>query len=158
MTPAPTPMRSDDIGPTNPDAGVMATNPATAPLAAPRTVGFPRYIHSITIHDRAAAAVALFVTTNALVANPPAATALPALNPNHPNHSRLAPKTVIGRLCGAMFSFPWPKRRPRTRAHARPETPELICTTVPPAKSSAPIPPLVPIQPPLPHTQWASGS
>ena len=34
------------------------------------------------------------------------------------------------------------------------DTPELMCTTVPPAKSSAPMPP---IQPP-PHTQWASGS
>ena len=34
------------------------------------------------------------------------------------------------------------------------DTPELMWTTVPPAKSSAP---MSPIQPP-PHTQWASGS
>ena len=56
----------------------MATNPAIAPLAAPRTVGFPRYIHSITIQVNAAAAVAVFVTTKALVANAPEATALGA--------------------------------------------------------------------------------
>src|SRR3990167_7336040 len=35
-TPAPAPMRMEEIGPTNPDAGVIATRPATAPLAAPR--------------------------------------------------------------------------------------------------------------------------
>ena len=133
----------------------MATNPATAPLAAPRTVGFPRYIHSITIQVNAAAAVAVFVTTKALVANAPEATALPALNPNQPNHSSDAPKTVMGRLCGAMLSFPYPIRRPKTNAHAKADTPELMCTTVPPAKSSAP---RFRSHPPTPHTQCASGS
>ena len=39
-------------------------------------------------------------------------------------------------------------------AHTNAETPELMCTTVPPAKSRAPIPP---IQPPTPHTQWHKG-
>src|SRR5712692_3346566 len=147
-------MAMDESGPTNPDAGVIATSPATAPLAAPRTVGFPRYSHSATIHANAAEAVAVLVTTNALVASAPAATALPALKPNHPNHSIEAPKTVIGRLCGAMFSLPYPRRRPSTKAHANPETPELMWTTVPPAKSNAPSPPFAPSQPPLAHTQW----
>jgi len=31
----------DAIGPTQPDAGVIATNPATAPVAAPTILGFP---------------------------------------------------------------------------------------------------------------------
>ena len=145
----------EEIGPTNPDAGVIATKPATAPLAAPSTVGFPRYIHSTAIQASAAAAVAVLVTTNALVASAPAATALPALKPNHPNQRSDAPSTVIGRLCGAMCSFPYPRRRPSTRAHASAATPELMCTTVPPAKSSAP---RFLIHPPTAHTQCASGS
>ena len=39
-------------------------------------------------------------------------------------------------------------------AAARAEMPELMWTTVPPAKSRAP---MAPIQPP-PHTQWQSGA
>src|SRR5574341_1885020 len=92
------------IGPTNPEAGVMATSPATAPLAAPRTVGLPLELHSASIQARAAAAVARCVTTNALVASLLAAIALQALNPNQPNQSREAHVTVIVRLCGGIGS------------------------------------------------------
>src|SRR5512139_2047698 len=95
-----------DIGPTNPDAGVMATNPATAPDAAPRTVGLPRYPHSNSIHERAAAAVEIWVTTNADVAREPEATALPPLNPNQPNQRRAAPRSVMVRLWGSRGSSP----------------------------------------------------
>src|SRR3972149_6969972 len=87
-----------------PTAGVMATSPATAPEAAPRTVGLPRCTHSANIQESIAADAAIWVTTNALVERPPAARALPALNPNQPNQRIPAPKTVIGRLWGAMFS------------------------------------------------------
>ena len=45
------------MGPTKPEAGVMATNPATAPDAAPKTVELPLCIHSAIIHERAAEAV-----------------------------------------------------------------------------------------------------
>src|SRR5262245_29016724 len=103
----------EGTGPTKPEAGVIATRPATAPLAAPNTVGLPRTAHSVSIQDSAAAAVAVFVTTNALVASPFAAIALPALNPNQPNHRRDAPITVNGRLCGGIGSFPYPTRLPR---------------------------------------------
>src|SRR6266498_3256271 len=144
------PIQIEETGPTKPDAGVIATRPATAPLAAPKTVGFPRYSHSTTIQERAAVAVAVLVTTNALVARAPAATALPALNPNHPNQSIEAPKTVIGRLCGAMCSLPYPLLFPMTNAQASADTPELMCTTVPPAKSSAP---RFLNHPPTPQTQ-----
>jgi hypothetical protein len=40
-------------------------------------------------------------------------------------------------------------------AHTSADTPDEMCTTVPPAKSSAPF---ALSQPPSPHTQWASGS
>src|SRR5437762_875769 len=91
-----------DIGPTNPEAGVIATRPATAPDAAPSTVGLPRLAHSVNIQLRAAAAAAVFVARKALAARPLASSALPALKPNQPNHSRAAPMTVIGRLWGCI--------------------------------------------------------
>ena len=90
---------------TNPEAGVMATNPATAPEIPPRTLGLPLWIHSAPIQPRAAAAAPKCVATKALVARPDAARALPALKPNHPTHSRHAPMTLITKLCGFMGSL-----------------------------------------------------
>src|SRR5262245_57110880 len=102
MMPATAPITMDAMGVTNPAAGVIATSPATAPDAAPSTVGLPRELHSVSIQASAAAAVAVFVVMNAWAARPLAARALPALNPNQPNQSRLAPITVSGRLCGGI--------------------------------------------------------
>src|SRR5499433_1401098 len=133
-------MSSAGMGATKPEAGVMATNPATAPLAAPSTVGLPLWSHSDDIQESAAAAVAVLVATKALVARPFAATALPALKPNQPTQRSAAPVTVSGRLCGGMGSAPYPNRLPITIAHTSADMPELMCTTVPPAKSSAPQP------------------
>ena len=45
------PIQIAEIGPTNPAAGVIATNPATAPLAAPKAVGLPLKIQSIAIQE-----------------------------------------------------------------------------------------------------------
>src|SRR5689334_21753959 len=133
----------------------MATRPATAPLAAPRTVGFPLPIHSANIQESAAAAVAVLVATNALVASAFAARALPALKPNHPNQRSAAPFRTNGMLWGGIGSLPQPSRFPRTIAHPSADVPELMCTTVPPAKSSAPH--TLPSSPPVPHTMCASG-
>src|SRR3990172_9295145 len=148
-------MIRDEIGPTYPEAGVIATSPATAPDAAPSTVGFPRLIHSVNIHPSAAAAAPVFVATNALTARPLASSALPALNPNQPNQRSAEPITVIGRLCGCIGWCPKPLRLPIMIAQTSADTPEEMCTTVPPAKSSAPS---FLSQPPSPQTQWASGS
>src|SRR5438477_12581521 len=136
--PAPKPITIAPITLTYPEAGVMATRPATAPAAAPSTLGCRLWYQLTVIQVSAAMAVAVLVTTNALVARVPAVTALPALKPNQPNQSRLAPRTVIVASCGSDFSLPNPRRRPRTRAATSAETPELIWTTVPPAKASAP--------------------
>src|SRR5438552_11107517 len=136
---------------TKPDAGVIATSPATAPAAMPRTLGRPRWIHETVIHVRPAIAVAVFVTTKALVASPPAASALPALNPNQPNQRSDAPRMVIVASCGSL-DF---RRRPMSTAATRAETPLEMCTTVPPAKSSAPS---TCSHPPVPQTQCAIGS
>src|SRR5215469_1817571 len=158
-TPASNPISSAGNGFTNPDAGVIATSPATAPEIAPSTLGFPLCIHSANIQPSAAAAVAKCVATNALVARADAATALPALNPNQPTHSKQAPITLNITLCGFIGSTPNPLRLPMYSAQTSAETPELICTTVPPAKSKHGIlPPKNAFSnPPFPHTMCASG-
>jgi len=96
-------------------------------------------------------AAAVFVTTNAFAARPPAESALPALNPNQPNHSSPAPRIVIVTSCGSVFV----RRRPTTSAATSADTPLETWTTVPPAKSRAP---RVCSQPPVPQTQCAIGA
>ena len=53
------------IGPTKPQAGVIATKPATAPEAAPNIEGLPFSNHSENAHDSVAAPVAIIVLTKA---------------------------------------------------------------------------------------------
>src|SRR3954466_559903 len=132
------PINMPHIGVVNPLAGVITPNPATAPEIAPSTVGLPVFSHSAITQPSAPAAAAKCVATNALLANPPAASALPALKPNHPTHSSAAPITESTTLCGVIAVRPNPMRGPSTSAQISADTPELTCTTVPPAKSSAP--------------------
>src|SRR6201995_207885 len=94
ITPAATPMMIDEPGSTKPEAGVIATRPATAPEMQPSTEGLPLAIHSANIQPSAAAAVAIWVTVIAMPARPLAATADPALNPNQPTQSSDAPMTA----------------------------------------------------------------
>src|SRR2546425_3117880 len=152
--PAPRPMRMDADTSTYPDAGVIATSPATAPGGAGGSQGAPLCSHETVIQVSAAIAAAVFVTTNAFAASPPEVIALPALKPNQPNQRSDAPRTVIVASCGSIGSRPKPTRLPRTSAATSAETPLVMCTTVPPAKSSAPS---LPSQPP-PQTQCATGS
>src|SRR5437879_6540834 len=106
-------MKSAGIGFTKPDAGVIATSPATAPEMPPSMLGLPECSHSAAIHASAAVAAAKCVATNALVASPDAERALPALNPNQPTQSRHAPMVLSTRLCGFMASDGYPFRFPR---------------------------------------------
>ena len=92
--PAATPIASAPTGPTKPEAGVMATRPATAPEQMPTTVGLPRSTHSTNIQVNAAIAVAIWVTVMAMPACMSAVTAEPALKPNQPTHSSDAPMKV----------------------------------------------------------------
>ena len=125
--------------PTNPHAGVMATKPATAPDSAPSIDTLPRATNSIKAHASTAAAVATKVFMKASAATPLASRLDPTLKPNQPTHSSDAPIMVITRLCGGIASLPKPTRLPSTIAATRPAIPALMCTTVPPAKSSAPL-------------------
>src|ERR1700731_3188917 len=105
-TPAMVPMITAGVGPTKPEAGVMATKPATAPEAIPSTLGLPRLSHSADAQVSAAAAVAIWVASIARPARPSAAPAEPALKPNQPTHSNEAPVSVSVRLWGAIGSLP----------------------------------------------------
>ena len=84
----------------------MATSPATAPDAMPRTLGLPLLSHSANIQPSAAAPVAICVASIAMPARPSAAVAEPALNPNQPTHRSEAPIKVSVRLCGGIRSRP----------------------------------------------------
>src|SRR3974390_1736861 len=99
------PIASADRGPTNPAAGVMATSPATAPEIAPNALARPFLIHSASLQLSAAAAAPKCVATNALVASEFEASALPALNPNQPTHSKQAPMKLNTMLCGGLPCF-----------------------------------------------------
>src|SRR5215475_4387598 len=153
-------MTNAGMGRTNPAAGVIATRPATAPEIAPRALAFPFFSHSATLQPNAAAAAPKCVATNALDANPPAANALPALNPNQPTHSKQAPMKLKTKLCGGIGCLGKPTRLPIYSAQTSAETPEVMCTTVPPAKSrQGNFPPSVAFSnPPLPQTMCASGT
>src|SRR4051812_5269894 len=105
-TPPMAPMRIADIGVTKPLAGVITTNPATAPEIAPRTVGLPVLIHSANIQPSVAAAAAKCVLIKAALARPLEPTALPPLNPNQPTQSRHAPITESTTLCGGIGTLP----------------------------------------------------
>ena len=105
-TPASAPMTIEPIGPTQPQAGVIATRPATAPEAAPIMVGVPRAAHSANIHASVAAAVASSVLANTWPAKPEASRFEPTLKPNQPTHSNAAPIIMKGTLCGAIAALP----------------------------------------------------
>ncbi|CAB4896027.1 unannotated protein [freshwater metagenome] len=126
-------------GATNAQAGVIATNPATAPDATPSEVGWPSRTFSTINQPSAAAAVATCVFNRARAATPLAPRADPALKPNQPNHSSPAPISTSGIECGRIDSLRQPIRLPRTNAIANPAAPALMCTAVPPAKSSTPL-------------------
>src|SRR4051794_6065335 len=109
-----------------PQAGVIATRPATAPEEAPTIVGLPSRIHSTMIQPSSAAAVATCVLTNATAATGSAVSSEPALKPNQPNHSRPAPRATIGTLCGLNLAPGQPTRLPRTIASASAAAPALM--------------------------------
>src|SRR6188472_3821858 len=104
------------IGPMKPAAGVTATSPTTIAVAAPTLVGFPVRATSISVQTTSVAAGASMVVTKARPAIGLAASALPALKPNQPNHRRPAPSSVSGTLCGSSDDDGYSWRLPTTIA------------------------------------------
>src|SRR5947209_8140867 len=158
-TPAIKPIQIALIGVTKPEAGVIATSPATHPEIPPSAEGLPLRIHSATLQLTAAAAAAKCVATKAEVARVPAASAEPALNPNQPTHSKHAPIKLSTTECGGIGFCGYPSRLPRYKHVTSADTPDVTCTTVPPAKSRhGNRPPSAAFNsPPLPHTMCAIG-
>ena len=106
IAPATRPSTIEPIGPANPEAGVTATRPATAPETMPRSDGLPLAPHSTKSQDKAAAAVATKVLTMASAVVPFASRFEPALKPNQPTHRSAAPIIVMVSECGARRSLP----------------------------------------------------
>jgi len=106
MKPDSVPITIAPIGPTEPQAGVIATRPATAPEAAPSIEGLPFSSASPSDQASTAAAVATSVLMKASAAPEVASRLEPALKPNQPTHSSEAPTMVSVRLCGASDSRP----------------------------------------------------
>ena len=79
---------------------MIATRPTTIPVAAPTAVALPVRERSSSVHTTSVAAGASMVLVKASAAMPLAASALPALKPNQPNHSSPAPSSVNGTLWG----------------------------------------------------------
>src|SRR4051794_8582564 len=97
---------------TKPAAGVIATSPTTAPMHAPRAEGLLPRSQSKNIQPSIAEAEAVLVVANAIVAEPLAPTAEPALKPNQPNQSIPVPRSTNGTLAGVWASrFMWLLRR-----------------------------------------------
>ena len=109
-----------------PEAGVIATSPAIAPLTAPMALVFPVCAQLRNIHHIAATAVAMFVFWNACVSRKPADPALPGLKPNQPNHSKHAPNITSGIECGSNGALPYPILLPKNIAVANPANPEVM--------------------------------
>src|SRR5688572_21402036 len=134
----------------------MATSPTTAPTQKPTTDGFFPLSTSKNIHDKPAVAAAVLVVKKAETAVALAPKAEPALKPNQPNQSKPVPINTYGILAGLWATFSkCTFLLFKTNAPARAAQPAEICTTVPPAKSRAPISNKNPFGCQL---QWANGA
>src|SRR5688500_10334104 len=126
------PRRMAFVGLMKPAAGVTATRPTTIAVAAPTAVGLPERNPSRNVHTTSVPAGASIVVENARPAMPLAASALPALKPNQPNHSRPAPSNTNGTLCGSSDDDGYSCRLPTTIAATSAADAAFTCTTVPP--------------------------
>ncbi len=155
QTSAPTmPITIAAPGETKPAAGVIVASPAIAPVAKPTLVGLPTLIRSISNQTSAAMLAPRWVLMIALAASSLAERAEPPLKPNQPIHNSAAPAMVSEGLCGSISWRGKPWRLPTSAAATSAETPAVVWTTIPPAKSSVPIA----ASQPLPQTQWATGT
>ena len=127
---------------TNAHGAVMATSPASMPLAIMPGSGLPvrLVIHSIAVIAPNAPAIAVFVATTANCTSEDENVDA-ALKPNQPNSRMNVPSMAIGMWCpGRARGLPsapnLPMRGPSTVAPARAATPPTVCTTPLPAKST----------------------
>ena len=140
---------------TKPEAGVIATSPATAPAAGPSTLGCPWRIQETVIQVEAAhrgGGVGHHERVCRQAVGRQGAAGVEA-EPAEPEQPRAEHR--VGQVVRLQRALPKPMRLPSTRAATRADTPAVMWTTVPPAKSSAP---RSRSQPPTAQTQCATGS
>src|SRR6187401_2644682 len=122
---------------TKPQAGVITTRPATIPEQNPRILGLPLINHSAIAQTKPAVAAASVVVVKAFAAMLSAPSALPALKPYQPTQSIPVPIIHMTMLWGGIGCLGKPRRGPRIKQRISADQPEVMCTTVPPAKSIA---------------------
>src|SRR6186713_1779223 len=154
-------MITAEVAVTKPQAGVITTRPATMPEQKPSTEALPRRIHSSIAQVNPATAAASVVVVKALEAIASAPSAEPALKPYQPTQSMPVPTIQRTIECGGIGSLPKPWRLPRIKQRTKADQPEVIWTTVPPAKSIALMvafglsgPHMKPV---VDQTMWANG-
>src|SRR5579863_6192746 len=163
ITPATTPITVADVGDTKAQGAVMATSPASIPLHAIVTSGFPNMKYHRSMAAAEPAIAARFVLTAITEMRRSVAPSVePGLKPIQPNRRMNIPVTTNTMLCaGNARGFPsgpyLPSRGPRMTASASAQNPPTAWTTVDPAKSTYPWPrfivePSCDIHPP-PQTQ-----
>ena len=136
------PMIADVAGVTKAHGAVIATSPASMPLAIIPGSGLPvrMCVKSIATMAPNAAAIAVLVATVANCTSDEANVDA-ALNPNQPNSRMNVPSNAIGMWWAASVrglpSAPYlPMRGPSTMAPAKAAAPPTACTTPLPAKST----------------------
>mmetsp|Transcript_6237 Transcript_6237/g.22513 ORF Transcript_6237/g.22513 Transcript_6237/m.22513 type:complete len:234 (-) Transcript_6237:387-1088(-) len=130
----------------------MAARPAMDAVHVPSTDTLPFSMTSSAVQTMAATDAESCVAKHANAAPALAAPAEPPLKPNQPTHNMAVPRNVNTKLPWCiLFSL----RSPRYMAATKAPIPAVMCTTIPPAKSSTPISAKKPPAPP--HTMWHAG-
>src|SRR5579862_4296024 len=142
--PASNPIITAEVGETNAQGAVMATNPASIPLQAMVISGFPKrkYQTNMATAEPVTADRLVFIAITE-IRRSVAPRVEPGLKPIHPNKRIKVPVTTNTRLwAGKTLTLPsgpyLPRRGPRMIAKAMAAKPPTACTTVEPAKSTYP--------------------
>src|ERR687891_1603979 len=140
IAPAIAPMRTATDVVTVPQGAVIATRPASRPLAVIETSGLLVRSHMTPPATTAPAQAATRVRVATIITNSSAASSEPGLNPNQPMNRMSAPSTTSGMLwpgmARALPSDPYlPMRGPSMMAPMSAAQPPVPWTTVEPAKS-----------------------
>src|SRR5712692_5824950 len=145
-TPATAPISTAAGAATKAQGAVIATRPASAPLASIEGSGLPEraYVDSIAATQPAALA-SMVLAAITVILRSAASSVAPAVKPNQPNIRISVPASAIGMLCpGMAFAVPselyLPRRAPRSQQETRAMTPPVMWTTDDPAKSTWPCP------------------
>ena len=131
----------------------MAASPAIRPLATPSTVGFPRCIHSTTIHTNAPHLLRPLGRQEGTPSHPIRTQRTARVEPEPAEPQQARSQQRYGEVMRRHGVGAHPLRFPITMASNQAElTPDVTCTTAPPQSRCAHLP-----QPSPPQIQWQTG-